>query len=146
MSMKMFIYADNAATTKLDIGAFEAMKPYLLSEYGNASQPYSFSRKSREALKESRKIIAECINALPEEIYFTSGGTESDNWAIKGMFFSNRNKGIITSEIEHHAVLHSAKAVEKIGCDMVYLKPTTEGIITAEELSGAITGRTGLVL
>lgn len=145
MSMKMFIYADNAATTKLDIGAFEAMKPYLLSEYGNASQPYSFSRKSREALKESRKIIAECINALPEEIYFTSGGTESDNWAVKGMFFSDRNKGIITSEIEHHAVLHSVKAVEKMGCDVVYLKPTTEGIITAEVVSGAITERVGLV-
>ena len=143
--MKMFIYADNAATTKLDTDAFEAMKPYLLSKYGNASQPYSFSRKSREALKESRKIIAKSINALPEEIYFTSGGTESDNWAVKGSFFSNRKKGIITSEIEHHAVLHSAKAVEKMGCGVIYLPPTKEGLITAEELSGAITERTGLV-
>lgn len=85
--MRMFIYADNAATTKLDMDAFEAMKPFLLNEYANVSQPYSFSRKSKEALKESRKIIAECIHAEPEEIYFTSGGTESDNWAIKGIFF-----------------------------------------------------------
>lgn len=96
-------------------------------------------------MKESRKIIAECINALPEEIYFTSGGTESDNWAVKGMFFSDRNKGIIASEIEHHAVLRSVKAVENMGCNVAYLKPTTEGIITVEELSGAITERVGLV-
>lgn len=71
--MKQFIYADNAATTKLDIDAFEAMKPYLLDEYGNASQPYSFARKPKQALKEARRIIAQCINAEPEEIYFTSG-------------------------------------------------------------------------
>ena len=80
--MKQFIYADNAATTKLDIDAFEAMKPFLLDEYGNASQPYSFARKPKQALKEARAIIARCINAEPEEIFFTSGGTESDNWAI----------------------------------------------------------------
>ncbi len=81
--MKRHIYADNAATTKLDKDAFEAMKPYLLDEYGNASQPYSFSRTPKKALQESRQIIAACINAEPNEIYFTSGGTESDNWVIK---------------------------------------------------------------
>ena len=77
------IYAANAATTKLDRDAFEAMKPYLLEEFGNPSQPYFFSKKARLALKEARKIIAQCINAEPEEIFFTSVGTESDNWAIK---------------------------------------------------------------
>lgn len=76
------VYADNAATTKLDIEAFEVMKPYLFEEYGNASQPYSFSRKVRLVLKEARKTIASCINASPEEIFFTSGGTESNNWAL----------------------------------------------------------------
>ena len=86
---KQFIYADNAATTKLDIDAFEAMKPYLLDEYGNASQPYSFARKPKQALKEARTTIAQCINAEPEEIFFTSGGTESDNWAIKGIAFAD---------------------------------------------------------
>ena len=81
--MKRLIYADNAATTKLDTDAFEAMKPYLLDEYGNASQPYTFSRAPKRALQEAREMIASCINANPNEIYFTSGGTESDNWAIK---------------------------------------------------------------
>lgn len=143
--MKKFIYVDNAATTKLDNDAFEAMKPYLLNEYGNASQPYSFSRTSRKALKKSREIIAECINAKPTEIYFTSGGTESDNWAIKSTFFLGTEKSIITSEIEHHAILHSTKAIEQIGCNVVYLKPTREGVITPEELSNFVTKKTGLV-
>ena len=90
--MKHLIYADNAATTKLDIDAFEAMKPFLLDEYGNASQPYSFARKPKQALKEARATIAQCINVEPEEISFTSGGTESDNWAIKGTAFSDLEK------------------------------------------------------
>ena len=90
--MKQFIYADNAATTKLDNEAFEAMAPYLLNEYGNASQPYSFARKPKKALAEARQIIASSINALPEEIFFTSGGTESDNWAIKGSAFIDAEK------------------------------------------------------
>ena len=81
--MKQLIYADNAATTKLDIEAFEAMKPYLLNEYGNASQPYFYAKPAKRALKDARVTIAECIGAQPEEIFFTSGGTESDNWAIK---------------------------------------------------------------
>ena len=98
--MKKIVYADNAATTKLDIDAFEAMKPFLLEEYGNPSQPYAFSRAPKKAIKESREIIAECIGASPEEIYFTSGGTESDNWAIKGVGLSGKkNSTIITSAI-----------------------------------------------
>ena len=83
--MKQQIYADNAATTKLDIEAFEAMKPFLLDEYGNASQPYSFSRTVKRALADARATIASCIGAQAEEIFFTSGGTESNNWAVKGM-------------------------------------------------------------
>ena len=81
------IYADNAATTKLCEQAFDAMKPYLLDQYGNASQPYVFSRASKKALRSARESIAECIGSLPEEIYFTSGGTESDNWVIKSSLF-----------------------------------------------------------
>ena len=144
--MKRFIYADNAATTKLDIDAFEAMKPYLLDEYGNASQPYSFARKPKQALKEAREIIAQCINAEPDEIYFTSGGTESDNWAIKGVALSDPGKHtIITSQIEHHAILRACADIEKLGYPMVYLPVTTEGVVTPESLRSVITSNTHLV-
>lgn len=144
--MKQLIYADNAATTKLDIDAFEAMKPDLLDEYGNAAQPYVFARKPKKALAEARAIIAKCINALPEEIFFTSGGTESNNWAIKGSVFSCFEKReTITSAFEHHTVLHSCKAIERHGYPVIYLKPTADGIITAESLSGIISNTTCLV-
>lgn len=140
------IYADNAATTKLEAEAFEAMKPWLLEEYGNASQPYSFSRKPKEALKKARETIAECINALPEEIHFTSGGTESDNWAIKGIAFSNYNhEATITSAFEHHAVLRSCKAIERLGCPVAYMWPDKNGIITPKILESYITDETLLV-
>lgn len=143
--MKKFIYADNAATTKLDSDVFEIMKPYLLNEYGNASQPYSFSRASKLALKNAREMIASCINAKPEEIYFTSGGTESDNWAIKGICLSGEGKSLITSGIEHHAILNSAETVKRMGADVDYLKPTSEGVITVDELKKVITPKTTLV-
>lgn len=144
--MKQFIYADNAATTKLDIDAFEAMKPFLLDEYGNASQPYSFARKPKQALKEARTTIAQCINAEPEEIFFTSGGTESDNWAIKGIAFEDSEKrAIITSQIEHHAVLRACEDIEKLGYPVAYLPVTKEGVITKDALSSVITHNTRLV-
>ena len=144
--MKQFIYADNAATTKLDIDAFEAMKPYLLDEYGNASQPYSFARKPKQALKEARAIIAHCINADPEEIYFTSGGTESDNWAIKGIAFAEAGKrAIVTSQIEHHAILRVCEALEKHGYPVAYLPVNREGVVTVETLESLITSSTSLV-
>lgn len=143
--MRQFIYADNAATTKLDIDAFEAMKPYLLDEYGNASQPYSFARQPKKALKKARTIIAECINASPEEIYFTSGGTESDNWAIKGIALDGAAAQIITSQIEHHAILNSCKAVEMIGIPVTYLSVTKQGIVEPAVLKSAITNFTKLV-
>lgn len=144
--MNTMIYADNAATTKLDSDAFDAMKPFLLEEYGNASQSYSFARAGKKALKKARAIIAECIGALPDEIYFTSGGTESDNWAIKSVAFGGGFKGeFITSSIEHHAVLHSCKAVERMGCTVQYLPVTDKGILLSDTLKNAITNRTKLV-
>ena len=93
--MKQHIYADNAATTKLDKTTLEAMLPCLLEEYGNASQLYAFARKPKKALADARATIAECIGALPEEIYFTSGGTESDNWVIKSSAFSDLKKQVM---------------------------------------------------
>ena len=109
------IYADNAATTRLDTDAYHAMLPYLLDYYGNPSQPYSFGREVKKALKSSREVIAECIGAEPNEIFFTSGGTESDNWAIKGSINCINDHGVLTSKIEHHAVLNACAAVEKYG-------------------------------
>ena len=144
--MKQYVYADNAATTKMDKVAYEAMTPYFLEDYGNASQPYAFSRTPKKALQEARKIIASCIGASPDEIYFTSGGTESDNWAIKGIAMSDEgNHTIITSSFEHHAVLHSCAAMEKLGHRIVYLKPEKLGVISQDMLRGVITEETKLV-
>ena len=144
--MNQIVYADNAATTALDENAYEAMKPYLLSEYGNPSQPYSFSRTAKKALKEARETIASCISALPEEIVFTSGGTESDNWAIKGSAFADSEKfATITSAIEHHAVLNSCRAIEQLGYPVAYLPASCDGIIEPETLASYITKKTRLV-
>ena len=133
--MKRYIYADNAATTKLDTVAFEAMKPFLLHEYGNPSQLYSFSRIPKRAIREARETIASCIGALPEEIFFTSSGTESDNWAIKGTAFLNsQRRATITTAFEHYAILHSCKAIEQQGYPIVYMNPTSDGYITGEIL------------
>ena len=98
------IYADNAATTRLDTDALHAMLPWLQDEFGNSSQPYSFARAPRKAISDARELIASCIGANADEIYFTSGGTESDNWAISGTLDSAESH-IITSKIEHHAAL-----------------------------------------
>lgn len=133
--MIKMIYADNAATTQLDLDAFEAMKPFLLEKYGNPSQPYSFSQFGKNALKDARKTIAKCINAEPEEILFTSGGTESDNWAIK-CFGSNRDiKHIVTSNIEHHAVLNACKLVN---ASIDYLKVDNQGVVNSEDLESIL--------
>lgn len=144
--MKHHIYADHAATTQLDTTAFEAMTPWLLREYGNASQPYTFAKKPRRALAESRAVIAKCIGALPEEIYFTSGGTESDNWAIKGSaFLDHQYHTTITSAFEHHAVLHACGAIEKLHWPVIYMQPTKEGLILPEILEASINDHTRLV-
>lgn len=143
---KKTIYADNAATTQLNNAAFEAMVPWLTDDYGNASQPYSLARSPKKALADARAIIARCINASPEEIYFTSGGTESDNWVIKGSAFMDpRKRATITSNIEHHAVLRSCEAIEKLGYPVAYLDVTTNGIVTPEVLQRIITDKTRLV-
>lgn len=143
--MKHFIYADNAATTKLDIDAFEAMKPFLLEDYGNASQPYTLARKPKRALAEARAVIADCIGALPEEIFFTSGGTESDNWAIKGVVEPGEKHLTITSQIEHHAVLNTCGTLERFGYPVVYLPVNAFGSVTPEVLEKTITQQTRLV-
>lgn len=145
--MKPFIYADHGATTPLDRDAFEAMKPFLLEAYGNASQPYSPARKPKQALKEARALIAQCIHADPAEIFFTSGGTESDNWAIKGVALAadGDRRAVITSRIEHHAVLRTCAAMEETGHPVSYLPVTAEGIITEKALERAVASDTRLV-
>lgn len=140
------IYADNAATTKLDPDAFEAMKPFLLEDYSNPSQPYSFSRQSKKTLQNAREAIASCIKADPDEIYFTSGGTESDNWAIKGSAFADSDKrATITSAFEHHAILRSCATIERLGYPVAYLPPTMDGYIIPDALNEYISDNTRLV-
>lgn len=129
-----YVYADNAATTPLSTIAFEAMQPYLLNEYGNASTSYSLARSAKKALRESREIIANCIGSLPEEIYFTSGGTESNNWAIKGFALSHKSCHVVTSSIEHHAVLRSCEALQQLGYKVDYLDVDRFGIVSVETL------------
>lgn len=140
--MKKIVYADNAATTQLDPDAFEAMKPYLLQEYANPSQPYSIGRRTKKAMEEARAVIAACIGAETDEIYFTSGGTESDNWAIQ---CGSGSGGILTSEIEHHAVLHSCAACAQKGQIVDYVDPTPDGVITPEAVETQIKEHTKLI-
>lgn len=128
----MKIYADNAATTKLDIDAFEAMKPYLLEDYGNPSGAYSFSKKAKRALEKARKTIAECINAEPEQIIFTSGGTESNNHAIKHYTVDSDVKHVITSPIEHHSVLY---ACENSGAEVLTVPVDKYGTVTLDSFA-----------
>jgi cysteine desulfurase len=132
------IYADNAATTKLDIEVFEEMKRFFLEEYGNASQPYSFSRITRKALSNSRKKIADCIGASPNEIYFTSGGTESNNWALKGVMEHGIKNLIITSQIEHHSILNTCHFIEHTGNSVKYLPVDNFGIVSPLDLDKSI--------
>lgn len=137
------IYADNAATTKLDNDAFEAMKVFLTEDYGNASQSYTFSNIPKKAIKQARERIAKCIGADPEEIFFTSCGTESDNWAIK---MGAGSKGeVITSSVEHHAILNSCMSIEKSGHIVHYLPVTNEGVVDMDILKEKVCSQTKLV-
>ena len=143
-----YIYADNAATTRLSDAAFEAMKPYMLNEYGNASTLYKLGRSAHKAVENARSVFAKGINALPAEIYFTSGGTESDNWAIKGTahrLAESGKKHIVTDNIEHHAVLHSAKALEREGFEVTYVSADNNGLVRAEDVAAAIRPDTAMV-
>lgn len=142
------IYADNAATTRLSDAAFEAMKPFMLNEYGNASTLYKLGRSAHKAVENARSVFAKGINAYPAEIYFTSGGTESDNWAIKGTahrLAGSGKKHIVTDNIEHHAVLHSAKALEREGFEVTYVSADNNGLVRAEDVAAAIRPDTAMV-
>lgn len=132
MAEKRFVYADNAATSPLSPTALEAMMPFLQSNYANASQPYSFAREARKALSQSRKIIAECINASPEEIYFTSGGSESNNWVINGAI--DFEMDILTTAIEHHSILRPAQYAAEIGSKLSIIPVSETGIVELPEL------------
>lgn len=139
-----YIYADNSATTRLAPEVLEAMMPYLTNEYGNASSLYSFSRPAKSALQKARETIANCIGALPEEIFFTSGGTESNNWVIKGRMMLGK---VFTSSIEHHSILNSLAFCDKyphIGCGRI-LSVNKEGVISLKSLETAISHRVSLV-
>ena len=142
------IYADNAATTRLSDTAFDAMKPYMLNEYGNASTLYKLGRSAHKAVENARGVFAKGINALPAEIYFTSGGTESDNWAIKGTahrLAASGKKHIVTDNIEHHAVLNSAKALEREGFEVTCVSADKNGLVLAEDVAAAIRPDTAMV-
>lgn len=141
------IYMDYAATTYTKPEVLEEMIPYFTEFYGNPSSVYSISRETKKALDKARMRVAKAINADPNEIYFTGGGSEADNWAIKGIAFAHQNKGnhIITTKIEHHAVLHACEYLEKHGFEVTYLDVDDEGIIRIEDLKNAIKENTILV-
>ncbi len=143
------VYADNAATTSLNPLVLEKMMPYLTTVYGNPSSLYAIGAKAKEAVESSREKIANLIGAKsPNEIYFTSGGSEADNWAIKGVCRALKKKGknhIITSKFEHHAVLHTCKALEKEGFEVTYLDVYENGIVKVDDVKNAIKDTTALV-
>lgn len=141
------IYLDNAATTSVSEEVFEAMKPYFCEQYSNPSAVYSFAGQSMKAVDEARARIAELIGAQPNEIYFTAGGSESDNWAIKAAAEANAKKGkhIITSTIEHHAVLHTCQYLEKQGFEVTYVNVDAYGVVKLDELKAAIRPDTILI-
>lgn len=141
------IYFDNAATTKLDEEVLNEMIPYLKNNYGNASSIYKLGRESKKAVEESREKIAEILNCEANEIYFTAGGSESDNTVIKGIARANRKRGnhIITSKIEHPAVLETCKQLEKEGFEVTYLSVNENGIVDLEELKKSIKESTILI-
>ena len=134
------IYLDNAATTRVLPEVFEAMKPYFMEEYGNPSSAYESAGKIAGKILEAREEIAKSIGAKGKEIYFTGGGSESDNWAIKGVADALKDKGnhIISTKIEHHAVLHTLEFLEKHGFEVTYLDVDGEGLVNLEEFENAI--------
>lgn len=145
--LKRDIYMDNAATTPVKKEVLNSMIPYFTEIYGNPSSIYKKGREAKKALDESREKVAEILGANSREIYFTSGGSESDNWAIKGVAFGNKDKGnhIITTKIEHHAVLHTCEYLERNGFEVTYLDVDEYGMINLEDLKNAITDKTILI-
>ncbi len=145
--MSKFVYADNAATTAMSVTCVKAMLPYFSENYGNPSSLYSVGRSARRGLDEARAKVAKCLNAEPTEIYFTGCGTESDNWALKGIAEAKAAKGkhIITSSIEHHAITHTLDWLKKKGYEVTYLKADQNGGIDLQELEAAIRPDTILI-
>ena len=143
----MKAYLDNAATTKVDEKVVKEMLPYFTEQYGNASSMHIEGNKAKTALEKARKVIANSLNAKLSEIYFTSGGTESNNWAIKGLFWQNypQKDQIITTKIEHDATLKTCKWLETQGAKVTYLDVDKEGFIDLKQLENSITPKTILV-
>ena len=141
------IYLDNAATTRLSETAFEAMRPFMMDQFANPAGTYSFASGAAQAVEDARKQLAGVIGAKASEIYFTSGGTESDNWTLKGVMQANAAKGkhLITSAIEHHAILHSAEALKKQGYDVTILPVDSDGVVDLDALEKAIRPDTVLI-
>jgi cysteine desulfurase len=132
------IYFDNAATTKVDENVLKEMKPYFSKKYGNASSIHFKGSEAKEAMEKARRIIAKSINSKSSEIYFTSGGTESNNWALKGLFFENKDQGknhIITTRIEHDCILNTCKWLEKQGAEITYLDVNEKGFVDLKKLN-----------
>jgi cysteine desulfurase len=147
LEMTRFVYADHAATTRTSERALKAMMPYLQDQYGNPSSLYRFGQKAKEALEEARREVADCLGGKPEEVFFTSGGTEADNWALRGVAeaWGSKGKHIITSAVEHHAVLYTAQYLERQGYEVTYLPVDGEGRVAPEALEQAMRPDTILV-
>lgn len=141
------VYMDNAATTPVSPAVLEKMLPYFSECYGNANSIHSTGLDARKALNAARKKVAAALNCNLEEVYFTSGGSESDNWALKGVAFANRKKGnhIITSAIEHHAILHTCEWLEKQGFEITYVPVDADGLVNPADVEAAITDKTILI-
>ena len=141
------IYMDYSATTYTKQEVIDEMMPYFKDYFGNPSSLYRISDETKKAIDLSRERVSKAINSNKNEIFFTSGGSESDNWALKGIAFANKNKGnhIITTNIEHHAILHTAQFLEKNGFEVTYLPVNEEGLVSAEDVKNAITDKTILV-
>ncbi len=145
--MKQMIYLDNAATTKTRPEVVEAMLPYFTEFYGNPSSVYGFSEESKKAISHTREVIAASLGVKPNEIYFTAGGSEADNWAIKATAEAYQDKGrhIITTKIEHHAVLHTCQYLETRGFEVTYLDVDENGLVSPEQVEKAIRPDTILI-
>ncbi len=146
-NMEKLIYMDHAATTAVRPEVLDAMLPYFTEKYGNPSGVYTFASKNKDVINVSRDIIADSLGAKPEEIYFTGGGSESDNWALKAVaeMYSDRGRHIITTKIEHHAILHTCKYLENMGFDVTYLDVDDRGVVDVKKLESAIRPDTILI-